>query len=461
MFFYRTKQPPKHPADKNDMLKKHAFHCAIASVGLVVGCTVANPKYCPDKKCPDAGAQPVDGSMPDPKTTIRVSLGGNDAADGLSSPVKTLKRAISIATSNGAIKTIRLETGKYSAANGETYPYTVPAGITILGDPGTVLAGTNNEIGFVVETGSLTNLEFNDFTTAIHTKGTATLDSVVVRTSKVGVLADGSAKVTAKGLTFTGDAKCTTVGVLAAGTAQVIVETFSSADVLSVDHRDQAVVSISKGTITSKGSGCDPLVKASGKSLTLGDTVISGGSNGIYQYGSNGILEITLLNTIIADSEGYAIRGDGHVLRMTGGEIRTTGVTLTGGTSSFTNVGIKGSPVHAVLVNPGPEPARTTLRGCTILRNTLGVMVFTGAIDFGTAADPGNNTFRENPYFNLVVGGIDSSEILSVTAVGNSWNAGRQGANSEGKYGPQLIQGPVTRVDGNNFAILNGSSIQL
>lgn len=448
------------------MLKNHLCILSSALLILVVACTVSNPKYCPNKMCSDAGtnpvdgAKPVDGTMPDPKTTIRVSPGGNDAADGLAAPVKTLKRAISIASSNGAIKTIHLEPGKYTSAGEESYPYTVPKEVTVLGDPGTILIGTNSEEGLIVDSSSLVNLEFNDFLTAIHSVGNATANNIVVRTSSVGgvgILADGSAKVTGKDLKFTGDSMCTTAGVRAIGNSEVTIDTFSSADMMSVDLRDQAVVSIRKGTIASKTSGCNPLVKASGKSLTLVETVVSGGSEGIHQYG-NGRLEITLRNTTIADTMNYAIVGEGHVLSMIGGEIRSTsGVTLLGGTSTFTNVSITGSPVHGILVNEGPEPARLKVRGCTITGLHAGVMVSTGTTDLGTAADPGNNTIRGNPFSNLTIG---AGEVLSVTAVGNTWNANVQGTNSDG-HASHLVVGPVSQQNGNNFTIFNSSTIQL
>ena len=80
---------------------------------------------------------------------VEVSTTGNDANDGISQPVKTLKRGLGIALANGQIATVSVAAGRYDAANGETFPYTVPGGITIDGPAGggAILAGSGSEPG--------------------------------------------------------------------------------------------------------------------------------------------------------------------------------------------------------------------------------------------------------------------------------------------------------------------------
>src|SRR5215208_577423 len=73
-------------------------------------------------------APPVDAPDP-PGTAIRVSPSGDDANDGFTRPVKTLKHAIGLAAANSEIIHIVLASGRYSNASGETFPYTVPPNV--------------------------------------------------------------------------------------------------------------------------------------------------------------------------------------------------------------------------------------------------------------------------------------------------------------------------------------------
>src|ERR1051326_8266337 len=88
----------------------------------------------PDATSGDDAPPPVDartGSM-----IVQVAPTGNDANDGVTQPVKTLKRGIGIALANGEVGKIEIASGRYDSANGETFPYTVPGGITIEGPAG-------------------------------------------------------------------------------------------------------------------------------------------------------------------------------------------------------------------------------------------------------------------------------------------------------------------------------------
>src|ERR1043165_8393591 len=102
----------------------------------------------------DVGDDGGPGDAPDPGSTLRVSPSGADANDGLRAPVKTLKRAIAIAGTNTEIKGIVLGAGRYAATSGETFPYLVPAAVTITGEAEgvAVLVGDNAQDGLVVDT---------------------------------------------------------------------------------------------------------------------------------------------------------------------------------------------------------------------------------------------------------------------------------------------------------------------
>lgn len=416
-------------------------------------CTPANSSYCPNHSCPGAAKA---GS------TVRVSLSGNDAADGVTAPVKTLKHAIELAKANAAINVIHLDAGKYGAANGETYPYAVPTGATIVGEQGTILAGTTKEAGLVVDTGTLENLELEHFTTAIHVTGAATMKGISVKLLKVGVLSDGTAKLTARALTFIGTPDCSTTGLRVSGSSQVTVDTMAATDAISVDQTDQTAVAIANGTAKTKGGDCVH-IRTAGKSLVVTDTTLTGGGAGVdFESADNG-LDVTLTNTTIADTAFSGIIGSAKTMQMTGGEIRNndTGAELNSGSYTFTNVAIKGNHSLGISLVKGTRggalsPGSLRMRRCTVTGNTRGVYLLGATGDLGTPSDPGNNTFGQN----LEVG-LDLYESVATFAVGNTWRPNVQGADAHGKYASGRIKPPVDAINGHNYRIKDGSPLTL
>ncbi len=64
---------------------------------------------------------------------------GNDAAAGtLQAPFKTLTRGLQQAQAG---TTIQLALGTYNSASGETFPLTISAGVTVLGNEDTIGSG--------------------------------------------------------------------------------------------------------------------------------------------------------------------------------------------------------------------------------------------------------------------------------------------------------------------------------
>src|SRR5262245_12393026 len=72
----------------------------------------------PDATMNDAQQPPV----PLPGNTIDVTPSGNDANDGVTGPVQTIRRAIAIAAGHREIASIRIAAGIYDAAAGEVFP---------------------------------------------------------------------------------------------------------------------------------------------------------------------------------------------------------------------------------------------------------------------------------------------------------------------------------------------------
>ncbi len=66
-----------------------------------------------------------------PTVYVRATTGADTNAGTLASPFKTITKALTIATVG---MTVQVMPGTYDAANGETFPITVPAGVSLIGD---------------------------------------------------------------------------------------------------------------------------------------------------------------------------------------------------------------------------------------------------------------------------------------------------------------------------------------
>lgn len=396
--------------------------------------------------------------------TVHVTTTGDDTRDGVTGPVKTLKRAIAIANGNGAITAITLAAGKYGAANGESFPYAVPANVTLAGDPagGTILAGTAGE-GLTLDTGELHDLELRDFGVAIKATGTAALSNVRVHTSIVGVSVETAAKLKVTKLDLVGTAAaCSNVGMQVQGAGQLTVTGLTARAVATVLRQaDSSSVSIATATLTGDAACTTSALVVNGASFKLTDVTIDGGQDGIAFSGST---TATLTNTTIANVKRDAIVGRVKTGRITGGELRNNGragMEVITGTWTLTNVGIKGNPVMGIYLQGGgaDTPGTLTMRGCTVTGNGNGIYLFDFAIaDLGTASNPGNNTLQNNVNIGLVIDGNNGDRTIH--AAGNTWRPDVQGANAQGKYGAALMNA-VAKTDRNNFAIQAGWRLQL
>ncbi|WP_017717742.1 DUF1565 domain-containing protein [Kamptonema formosum] len=145
--------------------------------------------------------------------TLYVSpAGGSDSAAGTqSAPFKTLTKALKQATAG---TTIQLAAGTYSAAGGEVFPLTVPAGVTVLGSE------TKKGSDILIEgSGEYISPTFASQNITILLENQAQLRGVTVtnRASRgTGVWVESTAPTIANS-TFTNSAR---EGIYATGTAQ-------------------------------------------------------------------------------------------------------------------------------------------------------------------------------------------------------------------------------------------------
>ncbi|MDY7036382.1 MAG: DUF1565 domain-containing protein [Thermodesulfobacteriota bacterium] len=153
----------------------------------------------------------------------------------------------------------------------------------------------------------------------------------------------------------------------------------------------------------------------------------------------SGLVETTLTGNYITDNtiHGISILGklndeyeETVLVRI--GETEGEGNTITGN-----GTGISGRNARLYVFNNSIE------------NNQLGVGVHdAGHVVLGSPQYPGNNVIRNNIHV-----GLANHTNRLVHAEGNVWNPDVQGADNEGHYDPQIVQGPVEPEDGNNFSI--------
>jgi Protein of unknown function (DUF1565)/Right handed beta helix region len=394
---------------------------------------------------------PPDGAAP---TTILVATTGNDANDGVTGPVRTVKRALGLATADTSITGISIAAGRYDAANGESFPYSVPSEITMSGPAGggAVLAGSGGEPALMVASATLINLEFESFAVATIVTETSTLSNLRVRSSGIAIRGETASDLTIDHVDVTG-ATCST-GVELNGAAKATVDTASTRMLgHTFDLHDRSTLALTNSTLTGDPACNDPSldhasvnVGTSG-AVTIDSTLIDGGYRGISLSATT---SVTLANTTIRNVTDDAIVGNANVT-ITGGELSNNGragIETAGGTWSLTNVALKNDGVMAIYI----QGDALTMRGCTVTGNPMfGVYIFGGTADLGTASSPGGNTFQGN---GLVGVDLDAtSGTVTVPAVGNTWRPNVQGADAQGHYSAGTVTGPVARNPDDNFAI--------
>ena len=103
--------------------------------------------------------------------------------------------------------------------------------------------------------------------------------------------------------------------------------------------------------------------------------------------------------------------------------------------------------------------ASLTLRSCTIKNNTGPGISSLGSItfDLGTTTSPGNNTFLSNGTTDV---DVSISSVANINAIGNTWNASVQGADSSGHY-TTPGQSSGYSASGPNFHTGSASSLNL
>ena len=415
-------------------------------VALLAACGFPKPA--------DVGDVPADA---EPGVALHVAPTGDDANDGLVLPVKTLKHAIGLAAANAKITSIVLASGRYATAGGETFPYSVPASLTIVGPAGggAILAGSMTEQGMVVDGGALKDLELEDFTTAISAIGPATLTGLQVRTNMVALHAEATAPLNIDNLDISGSVATCATGIVLTGSTSLVAATLVTRNLgTTLDARDQSSIDVSKASIVGD-RGCTQAVMpiTSSGTFTISDSTLDGGHDGISLSPKAGALQATIRDSVLRNFKRDAViggssNGSSVSLQMTGTGLLNNGqggAELFAGTWSLTNVTAKQNAAFGIYLEDGD----LVMRGCTVTENDNGVsLLFPSRVDLGTIDNLGNNILQNNTYVGLY---YDSSRI-QVDAIGNTWNPSVQGADIFGRYSTvAILQGPIPPALHNNY----------
>jgi len=214
-----------------------------------------------------------------------------------------------------------------------------------------------------------------------------------------------------------------------------------------------ANVDIDHSTIDTNGNGIyveqRTAPQGTMRTITLTNSLVSGNMSGLTS--GAGPVTYRLIDTDVSGNSGYGVYLSGAgtsdliVFEMTGGRLSANGrngVNING--DSLLDVKVRGVTVtgnkeHGLWLRGGPS----------------------AVLDLGTAADPGGNVFQ-NPGASGKHAGVQSYSPALVNAIGNTWIADHQGADSTGKYAPGPegyveFMGPVTT--GNNYRLEKAAQV--
>jgi hypothetical protein len=347
-------------------------------------------------------------------------------------PFRTVKRAVEAA---GPGDTIQLLDGAYDETAGETWRYTLPASLTILGQSmtGTTLSGplsggaatmggssTTEAIAFLAPAGvTMKSLTLSAFDTAISATGPGALtlnDLTVSDALTAAVRADGagvSITVTGGALGAQQDAillgdhcaACTLAvtnaslagGLMGGHTVEITpMATGSQAVLQKVDvHGDTSVLdvtatlSVSASTFTENGSEAQSMIDFAGRALDVTDS------------------------TITLKADNFGVNFGGQTLTL-------SGVTIQGGKYGVYQLSGSGK-----------------VRGTQVRDyGYMGYYLAQGDLDLGTATEPGNNALASGTtgptVFCLYVDGVTHPVTSSNTTFnGVEPPAGTQAAGTD------------------------------
>jgi hypothetical protein len=438
------------------------------------------------------------------KTVYVDAINGSDGNTGASgNPVRSLKKALSIATAGDIIT---LAPGLYDKQHsGDTYPETVPGGVTIVGtlqSTGAAASMLSASASPSLETGlifagsaTVKDIQMNSFDTAIKaTTGTVSLTNTDFVLNRISLDLRGSAQTTliksdltlkpalyVIGIRVADTAIFTMVGgkvtasaldckgggdsILAFNSAQVIVTgspRFSEApgQIIGVAQNAKATANFVSATKTYP-SACpaSSLFSATDSAqLTLNDSTITGkgDSTSAVAVASNSTVPLTISRTTIRGFiRAAVIVGE----RVTSMKVEQSGIASNGiglDAEQAINANILVTDTQFDRNTKGLIGLKIKLRRSKVTNGTIGVTILGNGADLGSFTEQGGNTFTGNTFSGVVLKEQFAASSITLSAVGNTWNPNIQGADGNGRY---FVGSELTAKNG-EFIGLNVSIIR-
>jgi hypothetical protein len=441
---------------------------AMAGALLVLGCGPSAVQACAAAVSGDAGAAaassaPADADAGAPPRELYVDpeTGDDDAAGTPAAPLKTLASALDQIALGG---TVHLAPGDYQEASSGV----VPEGVAVVANAGTAVLHAGEPAGaglLFLGSGTARDLVLHGFSVGVQANtGTQHLQGVAFQDNATAVLVDSSADLTLTGGTITGgeiavvvsdsarftmvSGEIARVGLACGGWSAVWAGGYATVTMRGVSLHDNLdpveLGGFSRAwfddcTVTDNGAGaCQPrptFVVSDFASFALRTSVISGSSAGV--------LGATTRGPVGINDDTITSAGDVAALDFQGAFGDVIGTSLTGdGAGTAIRVGglsevlVSGATLARFDTGLRIEGGVVGLRGTKLDTCGSGIELDNAILDLGTAADPGGNTLAGVADTALRV---SSSAETAVTAAGNVWIAGSQGADADG----HLPVGPV------------------
>jgi hypothetical protein len=244
---------------------------------------------------------------------------------------------------------------------------------------------------------------------------------------------------------------------------------------------------VQAGAVAANGSGgaieLERNVAGETPKAFLTSTTINGNASGthlgacIYSFESGTLAEVTMSGSTLqgclsglksnVSTTLKVVSTNSHVIQNTAEGVQCQGTCdfdFSGGSISNNAIGASAARGGVWMGSVGGAH-RLKLRGVSVTGNNAsasntidnsGIILrgnSSASFDLGTGAEPGNNIFQNNSAGNQSANVVVDVSGVVVSAVGNTWNPGVQGADGSGN----LVVGTVTTGTGANYRIVSGS----
>ena len=409
-------------------------------------------------------------------------LTGSDNGPGSAdAPVKSIHKAFSMFQPGTRIE---LEAGTYDAANGQIFPDSLPSGVVVesLSALLAVLLGTSSDVAFYGSgTDTLKYLQFQGFNTCVRAgagvhvfvgtgfnainkafdlygaaegqwKGGTGINAVIA-------VAGGSSRINITNCIVTGTSTNSIVQLNNAAFASIEGALVKDAPTTVLDLNDASTAIVNNCTFTNtglhnQGSTAAASLRGTATLALVGTSIAQTFGPAISMESQNAVLSVERSffdqNGSGSNGAGLYLSGTATIDSSTISNSSKNGIVLSGGSFEIYHSSISGASSTGIYLSGGSS---LLLRNTSITYTGDGVLLAasTSIADLGTSTDPGGNTFQYNTRFGLE--SDVTSQASAIPAAGNTWTPSVQGADANGHYASQTVNGPTSSTTPLNYYI--------